>query len=464
MKSKIEHKNIIFGLGKSGMSCARYFDRTGILYTLIDTRSNLPNKNEISKLKNCQASYFGVIDDQVLDSCERFIVSPGIPLKHPFVTQAKKRNIDICGDVELFARDCDTKIVAITGSNGKSTVTELTNKLTLASGINVQMAGNIGLPVLDYLATDNDEKLPELFILELSSFQLDLTKSLQPEVAVLLNISEDHMDRYETFNDYVNSKRTVFNSAKQRVFNFDDKRCFPSEIDVFDYAFSIEQTDLTVNCNTAKISNGPSKDPTSNGLYINKKMILESADLNMIGNHNFANILASLSILKLLNIELDQKVIRALCDYNGMKHRFQLVSKKFDCHWINDSKATNVGATIAALENFDSRREQRLILIAGGDSKKSDLNPLTKEFEDKVESLILLGKDAQLFANLSNRIKAYFVNNMQQAIEKAKSLIEGLSTSKQTTVLLSPASASLDMFKNFEDRGEQFAQAIEVLK
>ena len=230
MKSKIEHKNIIFGLGKSGMSCAHYFDRKGIHYTLIDTRSNLPNKKEISQLINCQASYFGSFDDEVLDDCEKLIVSPGISLKHPFVSQANKRNIDICGDIELFARDCGKKVVAITGSNGKSTVTELTYKLISASGINVQMAGNIGLPVLDYLATNNDEKLPEVFVLELSSFQLDLTKSLRPEVAVLLNISEDHMDRYDCFNDYVSSKKTVFNSAKQRVFNFDDKRCFPSEI------------------------------------------------------------------------------------------------------------------------------------------------------------------------------------------------------------------------------------------
>jgi len=460
----MEHKNIIFGLGKSGMSCAHYFDRKGIDYTLIDTRSRLPNQNEISQLNNCQAIYLGSIDETVLDSCERLIVSPGVSLKHPFVTQANKRNIDVCGDVELFARDCSAKIVAITGSNGKSTVTELTYKLILAAGLNVQMAGNIGLPVLDYLATNNDEKLPELFVLELSSFQLDLTQSLNPEVAVLLNISEDHMDRYENFNGYVDSKRTIYNRAKQRVFNLDDKRSFPSKINRSDYAFSIEPDDVNVSCNIAKISEDLSKESKNYKFYMNQKKVLDSTELNMIGNHNFANILASLSILQLLKIDLAPKVLRTLCDYKGMKHRFQLVSKKFDCNWINDSKATNVGATIAALENFDSSREQRLILIAGGDSKKSDLNPLTKEFEDKVESLILLGQDAQLFANLSNQIKAYFVKNMQQAIEKAKSLIDGLSTSKQTTVLLSPASASLDMFKNFEDRGEQFTQAIEVLK
>lgn len=460
----MEHKNIIFGLGKSGMSCAHYFDRKGIYYTLIDTRSNLPNKEEISKLINCEASYFGSIDDDVLDSCKKLIVSPGISLQHPFVTQAKKRNIDICGDVELFARDCDKKVVAITGSNGKSTVTELTYKLISASGINVQMAGNIGLPVLDFLATNNDERLPELFILELSSFQLDLTKSLKPAVAVLLNVSEDHMDRYESFSDYVDSKRTIYNGAKERVFNLDDKRCFPSKINTSDYAFSIEQRDKNMSCNTAHILEELSKESKDYKFYMNQEMILDSTELNMIGHHNFANILASLSILKLLKIELDTKVLRTLCDYNGMNHRFQLVSRKFDCHWINDSKATNVGATIAALENFDSSQEQRLILIAGGDSKKSDLNPLINEFENRVESLILLGKDAQLFANLSNKIKAYFVKNMQQAVEKAKSLIDGLSTSRKTTVLLSPASASLDMFENFEDRGEQFTRAIEVLK
>ncbi len=464
MKSKIEHKNIIFGLGQSGMSCARYFDRKGIHYTLIDTRSNVPNQNEISQLNNCQAIYLGAFDESVLDSCESLIVSPGISLKHPFVTQANKRNIDVCGDVELFARDCSAKIVAITGSNGKSTVTELTYKLILSSGIKVQMAGNIGLPVLDYLARNKEQKLPDIFILELSSFQLDLTKSLKPDVAVLLNISEDHMDRYDSFDEYVDSKRTIYKGAKQRVFNFDDKRCYPSKIDDSDYAFSIQRRDVNVSCNTATIFEVESKGSKKYKFYLNQKLVLDSTEINMIGNHNFSNILASLSILRSLNIDLETKVLSTLFDYKGMKHRFQLVSKKFDCHWINDSKATNVGATIAALENFDSTQEQRLILIAGGDSKESDLTKLTKEFEDKVESLILLGKDAQLFANVSNTIKAYFVNNMQQAIEKAKSLIDGLSTSKQTTVLLSPACASLDMFKSFEDRGEQFTQAIEVLK
>lgn len=464
MNLKIKHKNIIFGLGKSGMSCAHYFDRKKIYYTLVDTRLNLSNKEEISQLKYCQAKYLGSFDEAILDSCEMLIVSPGISLKHPFVKIAKNNNIDICGDIELFARACDKKVVAITGSNGKSTVTELTKELISASGLSVQMAGNIGLPILDYLAHNAEEKLPDLFVIELSSFQLDLTQSLKAEVAVLLNISEDHMDRYDCFDDYVKSKQSIFCGAKRKVFNFGDKKCFPSEVDTADYAFSIDRNDKYPTCKIAKIPEESSNEGKRFKFVLDDKTILNSTELNMIGKHNYANVLASLSIIKLLNIELNRKTLGALRSYSGMKHRFQLASKRFNCNWINDSKATNVGATIAALKNFGSNEEQRLILIAGGDSKKSDLEPLTKELEDKVDSLILLGKDAQLFAELSNKVKAYFVKNMQQAIEKARSLIEDLSSSKQTTVLLSPACASFDMFKNFEDRGDQFTQAIEVLK
>ncbi|MFT6732964.1 MAG: UDP-N-acetylmuramoylalanine--D-glutamate ligase [Polaribacter sp.] len=464
MKSIMQHKNIIFGLGKSGMSCAHYFDRKEIAYTLIDTRTKLPNKDELSALEYCQASYFGTINEDILDHCEMLIVSPGISLKHSWIREAQKRNIEICGDIELFARECNKKIVAVTGSNGKSTVTELTQKLIFASGLNVQMAGNIGLPVLDYLACDNGQKLPDIFILELSSFQLDLIRSLKADVAVLLNISEDHMDRYDCYNDYVESKRSIFNGAKNKIFNFDDKQCFPSKAEVSDATFSIEKNVIELDCMIAKISKGDSREGRSYDFLLNQKLVLNSKELNIVGKHNYANILASLSILELLNIDLNKNILSTLYGYIGMKHRFQLVSKKFNCHWINDSKATNVGATIAALDNFESSTNQQLILIAGGDSKQSDLTPLIREFEDKVDSLILLGKDAQLFANLSNKIKAYFAKNMLQAIEIAKSLLDGLSNSKQSTVLLSPACASLDMFKNFEDRGDQFIKAIEVLK
>ena len=460
-----EHRIIIFGLGKSGMSCAHYFDRVGIKYTLVDTRNNLPNQSEIEQLTHCQTTYLGNFDESILDNCKKLIVSPGIALTNSLIVAAKNRNIKICGDIDIFVENCNKKIIAITGSNGKSTVTELTENLIKAAGNKAQKAGNIGLPVLDYLENESNENEADYFVLELSSFQLDITSILSADVAVLLNISEDHMDRYESFNDYIESKRSIFESAKSKVFNLDDTNCTPSKIKQSDIGFSINRNLeklINSNCGKAELDFIESKNYS---LKINGRHIVNSTKLSLTGKHNYANILASLSVLELLDLKINEEVINELCRYQGMKHRFQLVSKSNDCDWINDSKATNVGATVAALNNFGSKSIQQLVLIAGGDSKQSDLEPLRAPLENKVENLILLGKDAKLIASLTNKIKTYFVSSMVQAVEKAKILIDSSNDNfKQSTVLLSPACASLDMYSNFEERGDQFIHAVEALK
>ncbi len=429
------------------MSCARYFDRIEQSYYLVDTRSEPPGKEHVKQLKFCQGFSFGKTPTELLVNCELLVVSPGIALSTDYVLEAQKLNIDIVGDVELFARNCHKKIVAITGSNGKSTVTELTERLLIAAGTNVQKGGNIGLPVLDFLP----EQSADVYVLELSSFQLDTTHSLQAEVSVLLNISEDHMDRYPTFQDYCESKRRIFINAKHKIFNWDDRLTLPTSIEESDLSFSFEPP-KEVNHSVSYLK------PNETGFefVVNQQNVATTESLHITGAHNWLNALVSMSIVERLNIGLSEQVIDALKSYRGLAHRFQLISRKHDCLWINDSKATNVGATLAALNSLKAHPTSRVFLIAGGDSKSADLHELKSAFESSVYCLILIGKDADKLAQLVPSIKQVRVNDLNQAI---KLITPELA--KGDIVLLSPACASLDMFKNFEERGEAFVNAVE---
>jgi len=438
--------HLILGLGKSGLSCARYFDRIGQSYCLLDTRNNPPGLDQIEDLTHCRATIFGKLECSLLDHCKILVVSPGVALSEPFVREATKRELDVCGDIELFARGCDKPIVAITGSNGKSTVTDLTELLIISAGLNGQKGGNIGLPALDFLPMQE----ADIYVLELSSFQLDTTHSLKAKVSVLLNVSEDHMDRYASFENYTSSKQRIYRGAEYKVFNAEDELTYPPSISTKDYAFSANKPIKMVSQKTSYLApRGESFD-----LIVNDKNTTSTDSLQMTGRHNWLNGLTCLSILKCLELPINDKVLQCLTNYHGLAHRFQRVSRKFECDWINDSKATNVGATVAAINSIHLHKN-KLILIAGGDSKKSDLSPLVEVFENKIHSLVLLGQDAQLLSNLTNKVASYFVHNMEQAVTKAKQL-----TSEGDVVLLSPACSSLDMYQNFEARGEAFVDAI----
>ncbi|MDQ7050793.1 MAG: UDP-N-acetylmuramoyl-L-alanine--D-glutamate ligase [Enterobacterales bacterium] len=299
-------KHIIFGLGKSGLSCARYFDRINKPYTLIDSREDL--KLECLKsLICCQSTFFGELDIQLVEECLQLVVSPGINLNHPLVKRARQLQVDVCGDVELFARECHKPIVAITGSNGKSTVTDLIAKVMSLNGINCQKGGNIGLPVLDFLPLQQ----ADIYVLELSSFQLDSTESLQPDVAILLNISEDHMDRYLDFDDYIHSKKKIFNNAKCRLFNWQDKNTYPFELSALDMPFSSQK--LT----SKKIKNQAYLQSTEKtfDLWVNDNKMINSKQLNITGIHNMMNVLACLATLHCLNIELSNQGMDGLKSY-----------------------------------------------------------------------------------------------------------------------------------------------------
>ena len=438
--------HIIFGLGQSGWSCARYFDRIGQSYFVVDSRKSPSGQEKLSDLKLCEGFQFGDISEALLTSCELLVVSPGISLKNKFIAKAMQLNIEVCGDVELFVKNTKKPIVAITGSNGKSTVTDLTDRLIQAAGMNSQKGGNIGLPVLDFLPQDD----ADIYVLELSSFQLDTCYSLKAMVAVCLNITEDHMDRYDTFEDYVASKHKIYNHAEFVIFNQDDSLTYPNNQGLNQRAFSINKT------RSDKVPlNYLGKKDNDNYIIVNGKEILPTRELSVTGKHNWSNILASLSILDCLNIEILDSIIYQLKSYKGLKHRYQLVSRKHGCEWINDSKATNVGATVAALNSLDMEGSSKLILIAGGDSKQSDLAPLINPINNTVSYLILMGVDANKIAQLPIDVKIFRVENMKEAVEKASSLIN-----EGDFILLSPACASIDMYSNFEARGDDFIKRV----
>jgi len=288
-------KHIIFGLGKSGLACARYFDRIRKPYTIVDTRKNL-NLECVKPLAYCQSTFFGDLNNGLIRHCEQLIVSPGISLQHPLIKKAQQLNVDICGDVELFARECRKPIVAITGSNGKSTVTDLTATAISLSGLDCQKGGNIGLPVLDFLP----QQRADIYVLELSSFQLDTTESLHTEVSLVLNVSEDHMDRYADFDQYLQSKKSIYKNSKHRIFNWQDRNTVPADMSSSDMAITSHKIEPQLMQQQAYLK------PSGQGfdLWVNETKIVNSKQLSITGIHNLMNVLASLATLDCLNIKI----------------------------------------------------------------------------------------------------------------------------------------------------------------
>lgn len=438
----------VFGLGMSGSAAARYLQRIGQKFFVVDTRSNPPGKDEVCGLSNCTASYFAEIPQESLNSAKQIILSPGVSPKINEIELARQMGVDIVGDVELFAQQSEGRIVAITGSNGKSTVADLTYQVLRSGDENVEIGGNFGVPVLDFLPQDT----ADIYVLELSSFQLDTTLSLKAEVAVLLNVSEDHMDRYASFNEYRNSKLSVFDGAKKCIVNADDELTWPDSKENI-VEFSIQQ-------NRAQFRIKHTDDDWI--LCEGDKEIINARQLSVAGSHNWSNVLATMAIVNALDISLNDKMLQNLANYSGLAHRFQLIASNQDIDWINDSKATNVGATLAALKGIDRNYYTSVVLIAGGDAKGSDLSPLTRLLNEKVDYLILIGKDRALFQSLNLSITIELADDMAHAVNLAYVKLNSSKDNKKAAVLLSPACASSDMYKNFVARGQAFVDAVEA--
>jgi UDP-N-acetylmuramoylalanine--D-glutamate ligase len=438
---------VVLGLGVTGLSVVRYLRRKNQYFTVMDSRKNPPGldvfQREFKDVRIC----LGEFDQSILNNSTQIIISPGIDLKIPEVAAAIAAGIEVMGDVELFARELleqnsQKPLIAITGTNGKTTVTTLVGQMAKDSGLKVAIGGNIGKPVLDLLEEDFD-----IYVLELSSFQLETTQSLKPKVASILNITLDHMDRYDSLMEYHRVKQRVYFGAENIVANRADPLTQPPLAKgVSLYSFGIDQPDR--NGFGTRVDNGQA-------IIVHEfSKLLPVNQLKIRGQHNIANAIAAMAIGYVANFPI-QSMLSTLKSFHGLPHRCQWIANINGINFFNDSKATNVGATIAALSGFGSNKKN-IILITGGESKGADFSPLKPVIHRFVSSLILIGCDANLIVDaIDNDEKVEFAKTLKESVAIAKS-----HAIKGDIVLFSPACASFDMFINYEDRGNQFIDAV----
>lgn len=438
---------LIVGLGKTGFSCARYLSKRGIEVAVTDSREHPPALDELQESYPDIAVFVGGFSPEAFQRATCLIVSPGISIREPLIAEARVRGVEIIGDIELFARNANAPVIAITGSNGKSTVTALVGEMAKAANLDVRVGGNIGIPALDLL----HEPRPDLYVLELSSFQLETTDSLDARAAAILNISEDHMDRYHDLTDYTAAKAKVYHGTGALIVNFDDARVMAT-VNLVRHGRSL--TGFTAS-KPKKHQFGVQVKNAEDWLCYEDEFLLPASELKIKGKHNVVNALAALALGKEAGISFDA-MLKALREFPGLPHRSQWIAEKNNIAWYNDSKATNVGAAIAAISGIPANK---LILIAGGQSKGQDFTPLKEVVSQRVRHLILLGQDAEIINTaLKDCTKISFVADMSEAVNKAEQL-----ASSGDAVLLSPACASFDMFTGYEQRGEIFVKLVKEI-
>ncbi|ASM51125.1 UDP-N-acetylmuramoylalanine--D-glutamate ligase [Pseudoalteromonas espejiana DSM 9414] len=437
--NEIKNKQItVLGLGVTGLGIVRFLLSHGLAPKVVDSRKSPPGIDWLKEHAPKLSTHFGNLDDAVLCNSDMIIISPGLSLKIPAIAKAIESGVEVIGDVELFARINTKPVVAVTGSNGKSTVVTLAYEVLKAAGYKVALGGNIGTAVLDLLNDDYD-----VFVLELSSFQLDTSSSLKPISATVLNISEDHLDRYDSYQAYIDSKLSIYNNAELVVTNTDDIQTTPiSHSSAPHVSFGSEQGDYHLAEHNNELH-----------FIVKGEAFLPVSTLAVVGKHNYLNTLAVMALLNPFDITKEQYTT-ALCQFNGLAHRCQFVDEQNGVKYFNDSKATNVGATIAAIDSLASDHEN-LIVIAGGDAKGADLSALKPYIKSHAKALVCFGKDANKLAALS--CKSHLVSNMQEAVALAKVL-----SKRGDIVLLAPACASIDMYNNYMQRGDDFVSCVKA--
>lgn len=441
-----DHFRIVVGLGKSGMSLVRFLARHGVPFAVADTRENPPELATL-RLQFPQVEVrCGELDVEFLCRAQELYVSPGLALATPALQEAAKRGVKLSGDIELFARHAKAPIVAITGSNAKSTVTTLVGDMARAAGKRVAVGGNLGTPALDLLADDI-----ELYVMELSSFQLETTERLNAEVATVLNVSEDHMDRYADMQAYHLAKHRIFRGTRQVVVNRGDALSRPLVADQLPcWSFGLNKPDFKAF--------GLIEEDGEKYLAYQFEKLMPVRELKVRGAHNQANALAALALGHAVGLPFEP-MLAALREFTGLAHRCQWVRELRGVAYYDDSKATNVGAALAAIEGLGADIDGKLVLIAGGDGKGADFSGLTAPVARYCRAVVLLGRDAELIAAaLGDAVPLVRVKTLDEAVQRCAELAR-----EGDAVLLSPACASLDMFKNFEERGRLFAQAAEGL-
>lgn len=440
-----ENLHVIVGLGVTGMSCASYLSRVGLPFAVTDSRQTPPQADVFHKIFPGIPLSLGQLDEDLLSRAAVIVLSPGVSLQESAIAKQISQGKKVIGDIELFARVADKPVIAITGTNAKSTVTTLVGDMLTAAGYKPGVGGNLGVPVLDLLQGDHD-----VYVLEISSFQLETIHSLQPAVAAILNISPDHLDRHQGFENYVAAKQRIYEKAKIAVSNLDDTLTRPKHIEQ-QYFFSlIEQGDRVFSLLRAE---------GRDYLVYNNEKLISTDELPVQGRHFQANALAALAIAHAFGLT-NSIMVKALASFQGLPHRCQFIRKLNGISFYNDSKGTNVGATLASISGLGVPNNENIILIAGGVGKGADFAPLLPAVKQYVHHVILLGEAAETLSDvLANAAQISFANNMKDAVETAAKLAKD-----QDTVLLSPACASFDMFENFEHRGDLFIEAVRSLQ
>ena len=441
-----DHFRIVVGLGKSGMSLVRFLAQQGVSFAVADTRANPPELATLRRDYPQVEVRCGELDVEFLCRADELYVSPGLALATPALQAAAARGVKLSGDIDLFARNAKAPIVAISGSNAKSTVTTLVGEMAAAAGKRVAVGGNLGTPALDLLSDDI-----ELYVMELSSFQLETTNQLGAEVATVLNVSEDHMDRYSGLPAYHLAKHRIFRGARQVVVNRQDALSRPLMGEGLPcWTFGLSAPDFKAF--------GLREENGEKYLAFEFQNLMPVRELKVRGAHNQANALAALALGHAVGLPFDA-MLSSLRSFTGLEHRCQWVRELDGVSYYNDSKATNVGAALAAIDGLGSDMDGKLVLIAGGDGKGADFSGLAESVAKYCRAVVLMGRDAPLIAAaLGNAVPQVFVNSLDDAIEQSRSLAR-----PGDAVLLSPACASFDMFKNYEERGQLFARAVEVL-
>lgn len=434
---------VVLGMGATGLSCARHLRARGYRVLALDSRAQPPALAALREAVPDAELVTGRLDIDLPGPTELVVVSPGLALDLPVLAAARARDIPVTGDVELFARVVQRPVAAVTGSNGKSTVTVMLAGMAAAAGREVLAGGNLGTPALDLLAPPE----PDLYVLELSSFQLERTDSLAAAAAVVLNVSPDHMDRHGDLDAYARAKGRIYRGATVAVVNRDDR---------------LARSLVPAGIRTLSFGLGPAADggmgmirrDGEDWLAEGEHPLMPVDRLVVPGRHNVANALAALAMGRALGLD-EAAMLKALREFRGLPHRTRVVRQLGGITWIDDSKATNVGAAVAAIEGLPGP----LVFIGGGDGKGADFAPLAEALAGKARAAVLIGRDAARLAEaLRDVCPVELATGMAEAVHAASRLGQA-----GDTVLLSPACASLDMFSSYVERGEVFSRAVEGL-
>lgn len=452
------NKNVlILGLGETGHSLVRWLSAKGARLRVADSRLAPPGADGIKEKYPKIDLRCGVFRSELLHGIELIVISPGVALSEPFVQRAiHEHKIPVIGDVDLFAQELPgenpPKIIAITGSNGKTTVTSMAGAMCRATGLDTEIAGNISPAVLDALM-DRNEKQPDIWVLELSSFQLETTWSLSADAATVLNISEDHLDRYADMYEYIAAKARIFRSEGQRgiqVLNRDDAESANMAL--------LGRESITFGLNTPPTARdwGIAHDGGDIWLVQGMQRVIKASELQVSGQHNIANALAALALCRAVDLPL-KPLVQALREFRGLPHRVEKVAEIGGVTWYDDSKGTNVGATAAALRGLGVPA----VVILGGDGKGQDFTPLKPAVMEHARAVILIGRDAPLIEEALQGCEQPLLHarDMEDAVRLA-----ARQTRPGDAVLMSPACASFDMYRNYLHRAEAFIAAVNNLQ